>query len=331
MAGEWIQVDCCLASKPEVLRIQAATGLDADQVVGRLVMLWSWSSLNSSDGTAPIPVGLLCRVCGGDEAFWREVEAVGWLQIDEEAGTVGVPGWEARFSKAAKSRALETLRNKAANAKKDPVTRSARTCTRVARAHNAPSASEEKRGERISSSSPGDAAQASEEPEPATWEELRKAWKAGQGKPWNLPDPPDKAADRLDEPGWFAKALLAIEALPRCRYFRDPVTLPQLVSPGFVDKVLGGQFDNHRDHAKGGRPDDRPSAEAAAAAWSRGASDPERERQRREYLARKAAAAERGRQESGKGRLPKEASKPDEAVEEARAVVLEQISRSAAS
>jgi len=54
--------------------------------------------------------------------------------------------------------------------------------------------------------------------------------------------------------------LAAIEALPRCKYFRDPVTLPQLVAPGFVDKVLGGQFDNAREQAAGrySRPDDRP-------------------------------------------------------------------------
>jgi hypothetical protein len=74
--------------------------------------------------------------------------------------------------------------------------------------------------------------------------------------------PPDKVGDRLAEEGWFEKALAAIEALPRCRYFRDPVTLAQLVAPGFVDKVLGGQFDNPREQARpSGRPEDRPPAE----------------------------------------------------------------------
>jgi hypothetical protein len=122
------------------------------------------------------------------------------------------------------------------------------------------------RGERSSSSSPGTAAQG--DPEPGDWEALRRAWQAGKGRPWNLPDPPKKAAERLAEPGWYAKALAAIEALPRCRYFRDPVTLTQLVEPGWVDKILGGQFDNPRDHApaRGGYrgPDDRPPAQAFA-------------------------------------------------------------------
>jgi hypothetical protein len=269
MAGEWVPYDVCLPQKPEVLELVDRTGLAPDQVVGRLLMLWGWAALNCSDGTARMSVRLLGRICGGDEEFWREVEAVGWLVIDADNGTVAIPGWERRFSKSAKSRALETVRNQVANAKKDPDTRAARTSTRAARAHNARGASERgDRGDRNSSSSPGEAAQTQEgtgPAGPAGWDTLRKAWAAGTGRPWKLPDPPDKAADRLAEEGWFQKALAAIEALPRCKYFRDPVTLPQLVAPGFVDKVLGGQFDNPRDtpRATGYRgPEDRGPPQA---------------------------------------------------------------------
>jgi hypothetical protein len=205
---------------------------------------------------------LLSKVCGGDEAFWYAVQEVGWLVIDAESGTVGIPGWDARFSKAAKSRALATVRHQADKA--GGATRPG--WGRVAPPAGAPRARE--RGERSSSSSPGTAAQGEPEPEQGDWEALRRAWKAGKGRPWNLPDPPAKAAERLAEAGWYAKALAAIEALPRCRYFRDPVTLTQLVEPGWVDKILGGQFDNPRDHAParpGYRgPDDRPPAQAFA-------------------------------------------------------------------
>jgi len=263
MAGEWVPYDVCLPQKPEVLELVDRTGLAPDQVVGRLLMLWGWAALNCSDGTARMSVRLLGRICGGDEEFWREVEAVGWLVIDADNGTVAIPGWERRFSKSAKSRALETVRNQVANAKKDPDTRAARTSTRAARAHNARGASERgDRGDRNSSSSPGEAAQTQEgtgPAGPAGWDTLRKAWAAGTGRPWKLPDPPDKAADRLAEEGWFQKALAAIEALPRCKYFRDPVTLPQLVAPGFVDK------DNPRDtpRATGYRgPEDRGPPQA---------------------------------------------------------------------
>ena len=266
MAGEWIPYDVCLPQKPEVLELVETTGLPVDQVVGRLVMLWGWASLNSSDGSARISVRLLSRVCGGDEAFWYAVQDVGWLVIDADGGTVGIPGWDARFSKAAKSRALATVRHQVDKGG---------GATRLQRGRDAPPAGAQRareRRERISSSSPVGAAQGDQEPGPAGpagWETLRTAWtatvKAGHGKPWSLPTPPDKLADRLDEEGWFAKFLSALDRLPACRYFRDPVTLPQLVAPGFVDKVLGGQFDNPRDQPRRpGGPDDRPPAQA----WS---------------------------------------------------------------
>jgi len=253
MAGEWIPYDVCLPTKPEVLELVDRTGLEPDQVVGRLLMLWGWAALNSSDGSARMSIRLLSKVCGGDEEFWFAVQDVGWLTIDAENGIVGIPGWDARFSKAAKSRALATVRHQVD--KSGGAARPQRG--RTAPPAGAPRARE--RGDRISSSSPGDAAHE----DPAGWETLRTAWAAGTGRPWKLPTPPDRVADRLAEDGWFPKALAAIDALPRCRYFADPVTLPQLLSPGFVDKVLGGQFDNPRDQRRpAGRPDDRPPPQA---------------------------------------------------------------------
>lgn len=255
MAGEWIPYDVCLPHKPEVLELVDRTGLEVDQVVGRLALLWGWASLNSSDGTAKLSVRLLCKLCGGEESFWESVEAVGWLVIDAEAGTVAIPGWERRFSKSAKSRALAQVRHevdKAAGAARPQRGRSAPP-------RGAPRAPERRdRGDRNSSSSPGGAA-LGEDAQPAGWDTLRAAWRAGKGRPWQLPTPPDKAADRLAEEGWFEKALAAIDRLPACRYFRDPVTLPQFVAAGFVDKILGGQFDNARDQPRGpARLDDRP-------------------------------------------------------------------------
>ena len=247
MAGEWIPYDVCLPHKPEVLELVDRTGLQPDQVVGRLLMLWGWAALNSSDGTARMSVRLLAKLCGGDEEFWREVESVGWLVIDAENGTVAIPGWERRFSQAAKSRALTNVRHqvdKAGGAQRP-------RAGRVAPPAGTPRALERgDRGDRNSSSSPGSAAHGQEQP--AGWDTLRKAWAAGTGRPWKLPNAPDKVAERLDEPGWFEKALAAIEALPRCRYFKDPVTLPQIVAEGFVDKVLGGQFDNPREQRQTG-------------------------------------------------------------------------------
>ena len=263
MAGEWIPYDVCLPQKPEVLELVDRTGLAPDQVVGRLLMLWGWAALNSSDGTARMSIRLLGRLCGGDEDFWREVEAVGWLVIDAENGTVAIPGWDRRFSKAAKSRALSTVRHQVEKAGGATRPRSGRDAPPRGTAR---ALERGDRGDRNSSSSPrvaalADGPEPEPEPEPggpAGWETLRKAWAAGTGRPWKLPEPPDKVADRLAESGWFEKALAAIQALPRCKYFRDPVTLPQLVAPGFVDKVLGGQFDNPQRPGGPRGLDDRP-------------------------------------------------------------------------
>lgn len=264
MAGEWIPYDVCLPQKPEVLELVDRTGLPVDQVVGRLVLLWGWASLNSSDGTARLSVRLLCRICGGDEEFWMAVQDVGWLVVDADNGTVAIPGWERRFSKSAKARALHAVR---ADDSRAGAPKRTGACAKAHGSVRKSALERRDRGDRSSSSSPGEAAP--EEPGsgpagPPGWETLRQAWKAGTGRPWKLPDPPAGVDDRLSEEGWFSKALAAIDALPRCRYFRDPVTLPQLVAPGFVDKILGGQFDNPREQRGPGRPDDRPPP----VAWS---------------------------------------------------------------
>lgn len=266
MAGEWLMYDVCLPQKPEVLELVDATGLDTDQVVGRMLMLWGWASLNCEEGRAKISLRLLSRVVGGDEDFWRAVEAVGWLEIDAEAGTVAIPGWDRRFSNAAKSRALAASRAEKQRA------RAPERTTPCAQAHapvRSSAPKRRKRGDRnSSSSSPPVAAQWEGEPETqeASWDALRAAWRSGPGRPWKLPDAPEGAAERLQEAGWWPKAREAILALPRCRYFEHPVTLPQFVAAGFVDKILGGQFDNPKARSSGGigRPDERPPAQG----WS---------------------------------------------------------------
>jgi len=179
---------------------------------------------------------------------------VGWLVIDGDNGTVAIPGWERRFSKSAKNRAMHAIRAD------DARTRTGQ-CAKAHASVRKRAPERRDRGDRNSSSSQC-AARPDAGTQPSGWETLRTAWKAGKGRPWALPTPPDKAADRLSEDGWFEKALAAIDRLPQLRYFVDPVTLPQFVAPGFVDKILGGQFDNPREQRQTGRPDDRPPPQA---------------------------------------------------------------------
>ena len=108
MAGEWIPLDCNLGTKPEVLELVDETGLPVEVVAWRLIQLWSWAALNSSDGTIRATPRRVAAVAGGDEAFWLAVERVGWVSFLN--GSLTIEGWERRFSGAAKARAMHGRR-----------------------------------------------------------------------------------------------------------------------------------------------------------------------------------------------------------------------------
>jgi len=108
MAGEWIPLDCNLGTKPEVLELVDETGLPVEVVCWRLIQLWSWAALNSSDGTIRATPRRVAAVAGGDEEFWLAVERVGWVTFLN--GTIVIQGWEKRFSGTAKARAMHARR-----------------------------------------------------------------------------------------------------------------------------------------------------------------------------------------------------------------------------
>ncbi len=82
---------------------------------------------------------------------------------------------------------------------------------------------------------------------------LRQAWNAGVGVKWRSSRPSETVKAALSEDGWMDLAIKAIEHLPKCLYFDDPVTLNQFCKPGFVDEVLGGKWNNRKRSAKQGR------------------------------------------------------------------------------
>lgn len=269
MAGEWVAIDLALETKPEVLRLTTRTGTPIETVVYRLWKMWGWFSLNSEDGTASVTPELLALVCGGDAAWWRAVEAVGWIAFDDATEEARLPGWDERFSKAAKARLLNArrqaaYRHKSEEIPEDSCSNASVTQDRYATVTHRNGPATPNRGEEIEDSSSSSARDASQPDEEAKrWAVLLAAWSNGPGKPWRSPRKPDEARDRLRGSlgaEWLQIAIQAIPALSGCGYFTTPVSLPQFCAAGFADRVLGGAYAS-KSPASGratGQADDRP-------------------------------------------------------------------------
>ena len=243
MAGEWVAIDIGLPDKPEVQELIDLTGEPVDVVVFRLYRLWSWAAMHCADGTARMTLPRLVRTCGATEDFWSAVASVGWLEIDETAATVAVPGWDRRFSQAAKSRIQH--RDRAAAQEEDRGRLRSGAGAACAQAQGQP-APQRRRGDKKLEESLHHLPRES-------WEKFREAWNAGKGRKWSPHTPPDGWDDRLAEEGWLDVALEAIGRIGECRYFKTPMTLIQFVKPGWAHKVLGGSFDNPKGEPKHGR------------------------------------------------------------------------------
>ena len=254
MAGEWIATDLALPEKPEVQELIDTTGERVEVVCFRLWKLWGWASMHCTDGVARMTLTRLVRTCGADESFWLAVSAVGWLEIDEAGGTVAVPGWDRRFSQAAKSRMQH--RDRAAAQEEGRGRLRGQPCA----AAQADPALERRRGEERRIPPPPREALPSE-----AWETLRAAWNASAGPAsrravWRPPTPPEHAPAVIGRPGWLDEALEAIPRLALCKYFDSPVTLHQFTADGFVAKVLGGQYDAAKAPKGFVAADERPKA-----------------------------------------------------------------------
>jgi hypothetical protein len=260
MAGEWIAYDLGLPDKPEVQELIDLTGEPVEVVTFRLLRLWGWAAMNTTDGRARMTVARLVRTCGADADFWRAVEAVGWLEIDETDASVAIPGWDRRFSQAAKSRLQQADRSAAHD------DRRRRAGAADARPSDGPTP-RRGRGEENRSPPPPRDASLGDTGAGEAWQAFRRAWNTGAAggnrREWKPAAPPPAWAARIAEPGWYDQAGEALARLPRCRYFETPVTLPQLLGERFVALCLGGQYDAAKP-AKGGGP----APERSVKAWS---------------------------------------------------------------
>ena len=258
MAGEWIPVDCNLGTKPEVLELVDETGLPVEVVCWRLIQLWSWAALNSSDGTIRATPRLVAAVAGGDEAFWLAVERVGWVSFLN--GTIVIEGWEKRFSGTAKARAMHGRRQDSYRRRSRDGAPSQGSDAPPSRCGGAPPSLEERRGEDRREEEIQPAA-----PVPTTKPQAARSpskpkvsWSADAG--WQgITD-----ADRADWANAYPGAVLGQELAKATAWLKaNPSRAGRRNWRAFIVRWLskcqerGG---THRD--QGRRPDDKPPPKA---------------------------------------------------------------------
>jgi hypothetical protein len=243
MAGSWIKFRHDLIDAPEIRRLSRSCGVTRDDVYGKLFRLWSWFDRHSHNGRVADETAELVDEIVGHSGFAAALVSVGWLAQDQ--GGIVIPNWERHNSETAKERALAASRQERARGKPTPEdkSRSERDGT-LTGSHGATVTREDETREELPPL-PRDGF------DKATWQRLRKAWNAGAGKPWKPVNPHPKAVERMAERDWLADALLAIDRLKRCRFFRTPVSLGQFCGPDFVTLCNGGEYDDRPEDRKG--------------------------------------------------------------------------------
>ena len=250
MAGDWLKMRHDLADDPSIIRAAADLGIDEDAVLGKCFRLWSWADRHTTDGQASgIGLAWVDRLTRCD-GFGAALVRAGWL--DELDGGLCFPRFDRHCSDTAKQRALDS-RLKAE--KRDVRQRAGQKPDKCPDAIRTTAGPEKRRGE--DPPPPREAAQGEPESTDGGWLAFRKLWNAGTGRPWKPGAPPDGWSERLAEPGWLEQAREAVARLPRCKFFSDPVTLPQFVGPKFVPLCLGGQYDAAKAKRGGREPEAR--------------------------------------------------------------------------
>lgn len=255
MAGDWLKMRHDLADDPAIIRAAADLGIDEDAVLGKCFRLWSWADRHTTDGQADgIGLAWVDRLTRCD-GFGAALVRAGWLA--ELDGGLCFPRFDRHCSDTAKQRALDS-RLKAG--KRDVRQRSGQQPDKCPDSIRTTAGPEKRRVE--VPPPPREAAREGEGIQDA-WLPFRKLWNTGTGRPWKPAAPPEGWSERIAEPGWLDQAREAVARLPRCKFFSDPVTLPQFVGPKFVPLCLGGQYDSAKAKKGGREPDKAPPA-----AWS---------------------------------------------------------------
>ena len=104
----WIKFEIATSNKPEVLIIADRLKIDPDAVVGKLLRVWAWFDIHTTDGNAPSVTKTLLNRDVGITNFTELMIEVGWML--ESNGTITVSKFENHNGETAKARAQNAKR-----------------------------------------------------------------------------------------------------------------------------------------------------------------------------------------------------------------------------
>ncbi len=110
MRRPWIKIETATPDKPEICAIATQLRMDADMVVGKLIRLWSWITVNKISGSDLGVTKEFLDKLVGRKGFADALQSAGWLSVS--AGKLSMPHFERHNSDAAKVRALTAQRVK---------------------------------------------------------------------------------------------------------------------------------------------------------------------------------------------------------------------------
>jgi hypothetical protein len=110
MRRPWIKIETTTPDKPEICAIATQLRMDADMVVGKLIRIWSWITVNRVSGSDLGVTKEFLDKLVGRKSFADALESAGWLLVTN--GKLSMPHFERHNSDAAKVRALTAQRVK---------------------------------------------------------------------------------------------------------------------------------------------------------------------------------------------------------------------------
>ncbi len=110
MRRPWIKIETATPDKPEICAIATQLRMDADMVVGKLIRLWSWITVNKILGSDLGVTKEFLDKLVGRKGFADALQSAGWLLVS--GGKLSMPHFERHNSDAAKVRALTAQRVK---------------------------------------------------------------------------------------------------------------------------------------------------------------------------------------------------------------------------